>query len=113
MTTAVQDELIPAYFPEFVESLKKLSVKFQQEEDADLEVRFKAHPLMVLKEFGAPVEAIPKHVRGDLYDHLSKADLLGSAKCTWCKIGLESALVIVGGVAACAVAILLAPEVLV
>jgi hypothetical protein len=103
---------MPAHLPQFVESSKRMAQALADDRTGDLHVRFKAHPLLVLKEHGAPVQELNPAQRTELEQRLGQADLMVASSCYGCKIGLEVALVVVGGVAACAVAILLAPEAL-
>lgn len=106
-------QTLPVYFPQFVTSVRKLSEVLAQDQTHDLHVRFKAHPLQVLMEFDAPINQLHKGIRAELESRLRQVDMLEASSCLGCKIGLEVALAVVGGVAACAIAILLAPEVLV
>jgi hypothetical protein len=107
-----EQSALPAHFPQFVESSKRMTQALADDRTGDLHVRFKAHPLLVLKENGAPVQELNPAQRAELEQRLGQADLLIASSCYGCKIGLEVALITVGGIAACAVTILLAPEAL-
>jgi len=103
---------LPVYFPDFLEATKKLTASFVNEPNSELSFRLKAHPLGVLEQFDAPVRQLPKQIRFELESRLRQVDLMDSASCSACQLGLEISLGIVGGVVACAIAIILAPEAL-
>jgi hypothetical protein len=86
----------------------------QLESDRDLRVKFKAHPLQVLEDFGAPVAELRPAIRSDLENYLRNVDFYASASSCWvCEITVGGAIILIGGaavvVAAAAIAIT-APE---